>query len=178
MWAISISRQMEVRFMNKKGVTLIEMIIVMVIIAIGAVLFIPNIGGWLPNYRLRSAARNVVSTMRTSQMKAISTNLEYRVYFHYNGGSLGDYKYRYWVERGNLSSASTNWVGTIAFTNAAREGQLYELPKGVTNNFAGFFEFNPDSSSTSGSLTLQNSRGTQRRLGVTPSTGRVTITTP
>ena len=173
MWAISISRQMEVRFMNKKGVTLIEMIIVMVIIAIGAVLFIPNIGGWLPNYRLRSAARNVVSTMRTSQMKAISTNLEYRVYFNFNGGT-----YRYWVERGNLSSGSTNWVGTIDHTNTAREGQLYELPKGVANNFAGFFEFNPDSSSTSGSLTLQNSRGTQRRLAVTPSTGRVTITTP
>jgi general secretion pathway protein H len=173
MLAISIFQQTEVKFMNKKGVTLIEMIIVMVIIAIGATLFIPNIGGWLPNYRLRSAARSVVSIMRTSQMKAVSTNLEYRVYFNFNSGT-----YRYWIERGNLNSGSTNWVGTIASTNTAREGQLYELPTGVTNNFSGFFEFNPDSTSTSGSLTLQNSRGTQRQLTLTPSTGRVKITTP
>jgi len=159
--------------MNKKGVTLIEMIVVMGIIAIGAVLFVPNIGGWLPNYRLRSAARDIVSTMRTSQMRAVSRNLEYRIYFNSNGG-----RYRYWTERGNLSSSSTNWVGTTASTNAAREGVINELPNGITNNFVGFFEFNPDSSSTSGSMILQNNRGTQRRLAVTPSTGRVTIKTP
>ena len=33
--------------MNQRGVTLIELIIVMVIIAIGAVLTTPNISGWL-----------------------------------------------------------------------------------------------------------------------------------
>jgi len=161
--------------MNKKGVTLIELIVVMVIIAIGAVLFVPNIGAWMPNYRLRSVARNIVSTMRTSQMKAVSTNLEYRVYFNFNSG---DKKYRYWIERGNLSSSSTNWDGTIDLDNAAREGGINILPNGVTNNFAGFIEFNPDSSSSSGSITLQNSRGTVRRLAITPSTGRVKITTP
>jgi prepilin-type N-terminal cleavage/methylation domain-containing protein len=67
--------------MNKKGVTLIELIVVMVIIGIGAVLFAPNIGAFLPSYRLRSAARDIVSTMRTAQMKAVSTNLNYRVSF-------------------------------------------------------------------------------------------------
>jgi len=46
--------------MNRKGVTLIELIVVMVIIAIGAVLLAPNIGAWLPNYRLRSATRDIV----------------------------------------------------------------------------------------------------------------------
>jgi prepilin-type N-terminal cleavage/methylation domain-containing protein len=159
--------------MNKKGVTLIELIVVMVIIAIGAVLFVPNIGGWMPNYRLRSVARNIVSTMRTAQMKAVSTNLEYRVYFNLTAG-----KYRYWIEKGNLSSSSTNWVGTVDLDNAAREGGINELPNGVKNNFAGFIEFNPDSTSSSGSITLQNSRGTVRQLAITPSTGRVKITTP
>ncbi len=53
----------------------------MVIIGIGAVLFIPNIGGWMPSYRLRSATRDIASTMRTAQMKAISTNMRYQVSF-------------------------------------------------------------------------------------------------
>ena len=67
------------RKMNDKGVTLIELVVVFVIIAIGAVMLIPNIGTWLPNYRLRSAARDIVSTMRTAQMRAISNNIQYRV---------------------------------------------------------------------------------------------------
>ena len=71
--------------MNKKGVTLIELVVVFVIIAIGAVLLVPNIGGWLPNYRLRSATRDIVSTLRTAQMKAVSTNTQYRVDFDVRG---------------------------------------------------------------------------------------------
>lgn len=157
--------------MNKKGVTLVELIIVIVIIGISALFLVPNIGAWLTNYRLRSAARDIVSTMRTAQMKAVTTNLEYR--FYSNSAAR-----KYWTERGNQSSGSTNWVGTTALSNSAREGAINDLPTGVTINFSGFIEFNPDSTSSSGSMTLQNSKGTQRRLSVNTSTGRVTITTP
>ena len=68
--------------MNKRGVTLLELIVVMVIIAIGAALMVPSIGNWLPRYRLRSAARDIVSTMRVAQMKAVSTNVTYHVSFN------------------------------------------------------------------------------------------------
>jgi len=67
--------------MNQKGVTLIELIVVIVIIGIMGVLMVPNIGGWLPNYRLRSAARDIASTLRVAQMKAVSNNLSYGVVF-------------------------------------------------------------------------------------------------
>src|SRR4030066_1681688 len=67
--------------MNEKGVTLIELIIVMVIIAIGATLMAPGISSWMPHYRLKSATRDLVSTMRIAQMKAISNNLTHEVFF-------------------------------------------------------------------------------------------------
>jgi prepilin-type N-terminal cleavage/methylation domain-containing protein len=154
--------------MSKKGVTLLELIVVMVIIGIGAVLFTPNIGGWMQSYRLRSATRDIVSTMRTAQMKAVSANLEYRVYFNAAG--------QYWTERGNQSSGSTNW-STDPYS-AATEGAINSLPTGVTKTFNGFIQFNTNSTSSSGSVTLQNSRGTVRQLTLTPSTGRVTISQP
>ena len=58
--------------MRKRGVTLVELVVVMAIIAIGAAFVAPNIGAWIPNYRLRSASRDVTSALRTAQMKAIS----------------------------------------------------------------------------------------------------------
>jgi type II secretion system protein H len=147
---------------NKKGVTLIELVVVFVIIAIGAVLLAPNIGAWLPNYRLRSAARDLVSTLRTAQMKAVSTNTVYGVGFDANAWQL----YR---SSGGLSP----------------EGAAMNLPKGVqfsNNNFPvngalgkRFAQFNPDSTSSSGGVTLQNTKGTQRRITLTSTTGKVRV---
>ncbi len=147
--------------MNKKGVTLIELIVVMVIIGVLAAFFAPNIGAWLPNLRLRGAARDIVSTMRTAQMRAVSTNLIYQVSF-------------------TLPSTYVLQYQTTAGT--VNEGAVQTLPSGVlisgitipANNAI----FNPDSTSSTGSLTLQNNRGAERRLTLTPSTGRVTITIP
>ena len=142
--------------------TLIELIIVMVIIAIGAVLFAPNIGGWMTSYRLRSAARDIASTMRTAQMKAISTNMKYQVSFTLPMSYVLQYQ---------------NTLGTWV-----TEGATQTIPSGISISaitIAGNSAvFNPNSTSSTGSITLQNSKGTQRRLTLTPSTGRITITTP
>ena len=148
--------------MNKRGVTLVELIVVMVIIAIGAVLIAPNIGAWLPNYRLRSATRDIVSTMRTAQMKAISNNLQYHVLFN-----LAVQPQTFILEYQNTGGA---WIS---------DGATQALPSGVrvssitlADNKA---QFNPNSTSSTGSLTLSNSRGTQRTVTLTPSTGRIKI---
>jgi general secretion pathway protein H len=146
---------------NHKGITLVELIVVMVIIAIGAALLVPNIGAWLPNYRLRSGTRDVVSTLRMAQMKAVSTNLPYGVAFDANSCQL----YR--------SSG-----GLIP------EGSPVNLPSGVqfnNNTFPvdgtlgkPFAQFNPNASMASGGiLTLQNPTGAERRITFSPSTGKV-----
>jgi prepilin-type N-terminal cleavage/methylation domain-containing protein len=145
---------------NKKGITLIELIIVMVIIAIGATLMVPGIGVWLPNYRLRSATRDIVSTMRSAQMKAISNNTEYQVSF--NPGP-GTYILQY-------RDTGGNWIN---------EGVLQTLPSGIQISaitFAGNnAEFNPNSTSSSGSVTLRNTKGTTRRIVLMATTGRVRV---
>jgi prepilin-type N-terminal cleavage/methylation domain-containing protein len=144
--------------MNRKGVTLIELIVVIVIIAIGAVLLIPNIGAFLPNYRLRGAARDIMSTMRVAQMKAVSNNTEYQVWI--TGGS-------YVLQRN-----SGGWIS---------EGDAKSLPTGITINSNTFTNpannplFRPNSSSNGGTLVLQNTKGNQRTITVLPSTGRITV---
>ena len=144
----------------KKGVTLIELVVVMAIIAIGAVLLAPNIGAWLPNYRLRSATQEVVSLLRTAQMKAISTNREYQVSFNPGAGSF-ILQYH---------NSGTDWPN---------EGETRTLPKGIIISGIGFpgnkAQFNPNSTSSTGSITLRNTKGTEKTISLTTSTGRVHV---
>jgi type IV fimbrial biogenesis protein FimT len=150
--------------MNKKGFTLIELIVVFVIIAVTAVLIVPNIRGWLPRYRLKSATREIVSTMRTAQMKAISNRMQYQVDFN-----VGTNSYILQYNSGGL------------FKN---DGPVQTTPSGITVNIAnlpnGIALFNPDSTCPNGgSITLSYQKGgvTQDQKGIflNAATGRVRI---
>jgi len=152
---------MSIKPMNKRGVTLIELVVVFVIIAIGAVLLVPNIGAWLPNYRLRGATRDIASTMRVAQMKAVSTNTQYRVDFNVGGNN---YVLQYQTTAGFVNEGVTQGLPTgVTFIGAVFSG-------GVS-----WAVFNTDSTSSAGTVTLQNTKKAQRIITVTSATGRVRI---
>ena len=144
---------------NKRGVTLMELLVVFAIIALGAVLMVPNMGAWIPNYRLRNATRDLISTMRVAQMRAVSNNAEYQV--EIIGGS-------YTLQR--FSSGLATWID---------EGDEATLPTGITiisNNFLNSNPlFRPNSSSNGGTIVLENIKKTRRTIRVLPSTGRISI---
>jgi len=146
--------------MNRRGVTLLELIIVMVIIAIGAGLLAPGIGTWIPIYRLKGATRDIVSTLRTAQMKSISINTDYQV---------------------NFSTATTyvlEYRNTLGVFVA--EGSQQTLPTGIEfTTFPRIFRFNPNSTAwISGALTIKNTKGSTRTITLTTSTGRIVVNPP
>ena len=146
--------------MNRKGVTLIELIVVVAIIAIGAVLTTPNISGWLPSYRLRNATRDVASIMRFAQLKAVSNNIWYRVTFDTANN-------KYFLEYSQ--DLGTTWT---------KEGEDQTLPTGVQFNttFAGnATTFFTNSTATDGNVTLNNNKGATRRVRLLGLTGRIRI---
>ena len=148
--------------MNKRGVTLIELVVVFAIIAIGAVLMVPNMGSWIQSYRLRGATRDITSTLRTAQMKAVSINLNHRVSFTEGIGDAGSYV----LER----STGGIWVS---------DGASKTLPTGIqlaTNFTDDKVVFKPNSAvEQGGTISLQNPKGTTRTITVLLSTGRITI---
>lgn len=133
---------------NQRGVTLIELIIVIVIIAIGATLLTPGITSWMHHYRLRNATRDIASTMRIAQMKAISNNLTYQIAFDPANNS-------YLLQYQDTGGAIIN------------EGDVQVLRNGVTFNttFAGNIAlFRADSTVTGGNVSLTNTKGSQKNI--------------
>ena len=146
--------------MSRKGVTLLELIIVMIIIAIAAALTIPSIGAWLPNYRLKTATRDIVSLMRSAQMKAISENTEYRVRFVAADGS-------YVVQRRTTAGV---WVDDGVAQRVSDGIRFHEI--NLPDNSA---EFNPNSTSSAGNIVLRNRKENEKRIVLFSATGRIRI---
>lgn len=127
---------------------MIELIIVMVIITIGATLMAPGLSSWMPHYRLKSATRDIVSIMRIAQIKAISNNLTYQMTFDPPNGS-------YFLQYQDTGGA---WVN---------ETEVQRLQTGVQFNttFAGnIATFRPDSTITGGDVNLTNTKGSQKTI--------------
>ena len=151
--------------MNKKGVTLIELITVMVIIAILAALTVPSLGSWISYYRLRSGARDVVSVMRTAQMRAVSYNMRYGVAF-----DAPNLQYQLYQDSGGLQA----------------DGAANPLPTGITYNgivglptdgpgglpFISFFPNSTASGTGTPTITLRNSKGKEKTIEISLGVGK------
>jgi prepilin-type N-terminal cleavage/methylation domain-containing protein len=72
---------MRIRLRDKKGFTMIELLIVIAIIGITAAVASPYIIDWIPTIRVNSAARDLVSEMQLARMKAVSERNNYVITF-------------------------------------------------------------------------------------------------
>jgi type IV fimbrial biogenesis protein FimT len=67
------------------GFTLVELLVTIAMVALLAAIAVPNFIGWLPDYRLRSAARDLFSNFQKAKLTAIKQNVNTAVCFHGSG---------------------------------------------------------------------------------------------
>jgi prepilin-type N-terminal cleavage/methylation domain-containing protein len=143
---------------RERGVTLIEIAVVLAIVGIMALFMAPAIGEWIDNFRIRQAARDISSTLQQAKMKAISSRLQYRVVFN-----VGTETYQLWKN-------DAGWV---------TEGNANTVPRGVDIDNTGFtadtvlFNIN-GTASENGTITIDNAKGKQYQININ-TVGRVSI---
>jgi prepilin-type N-terminal cleavage/methylation domain-containing protein len=70
---------------RERGLTLVELVVTIAIVAVLAAAMIPSLGRWVSHYRIRGAARDVASCFRLAQMTAIQQNRNCAVQFDLSG---------------------------------------------------------------------------------------------
>jgi len=154
------------------GLTLVELMVVISIIAIMSAVAIPNLISWLPNYRLNGAAREVLSAIELARLTAVRENASVAVTF-----TPGNAAYHLWVDNGEGGGGAND------FTQNGTERTLRggPMPPSIAMSSAVFgasssFRFNgtglplrTDGSPGGGAVVLTNSKG--KTLTVTLSSG-------
>ena len=76
---------------DKRGMTMIEMMVVVAIIGVMMALAIPSYNAMLPHLRVKGASRDVAEALQVARMKAVAKNNAYIVQFNDHGGSPANY---------------------------------------------------------------------------------------
>jgi type IV fimbrial biogenesis protein FimT len=66
---------------KKDGFTMIELLVTIIVFGVLASIAIPGFSRWLPNYRLKGAARDVYSNLQLAKMGAVKDRGEWAVVF-------------------------------------------------------------------------------------------------
>jgi prepilin-type N-terminal cleavage/methylation domain-containing protein len=158
----------EKRKMNRKGVTLIELIVVVCIVGITAALTVPGMGRQVQKYRLKSGAREVANFILETRTEAIKKGdvenpVAYRVVFNTSGNSFKRQVYQ-----------SGSWSDEIAYRSLPAKitiGGLSPSPSGVSSTDSSFRYFRPD-----GSFVLDmNTDPTDDQYDSTPVTVKIQL---
>ncbi len=113
-----------------RGLSLLELLVVMVILAIAVTLAVPNLSLWMEKYTIWKARRQLVTDLQLAKMRAVSQGLQHRVPFD---SATASYK----IEQGDAPRGSTT-RSQIGITRALADPQNPHYANGVAlaTNFA------------------------------------------
>lgn len=158
----------------RRGVTLIELILVMVMLGLLAGLLLPRMSDFFPALQVRESADLLFAWARKARADAATTGVRHRLVFDEKGRTYWIvYEPRPLTEPG-IFQVMVGWEGRELPDDVELTG-LEGLEADSLNEGQRYLEFRPDGTAAGGSLTIRNDRGDRRILKVEKATGKVTL---
>lgn len=161
------------KFSKNQGITLLEILLVINIIAILASLSIPSFFNNIADYRLKSAVRELVSDIQKSRAEAIKYNSNVIIDFnpgnYTNSGEVGSYKI--FVDDGRGNGIKNNFIHESDETfiannkNMPKDVSLYDA-KFSTVTYTGFKPSGLLIGNRFGSIKLRNNKSKYYKISI------------
>ena len=154
---------------SSKGITLLEMVIVVVVLGVIAAMAAPQFAGVLPRLKFKNKSRDIVSDLRLARSDAIAQRGQFGLYFDYSQNG-------YIVFKDQINPSLFTYDIGDSVIKTVSLGQDVSLYYSTFSNNT--IVFKPDgSASFSGNVTISNGEGEeQAAIDVLASTGRVKLT--
>jgi len=134
---------------NRRGMSIVEVLIVVALIAIMALAFFPNIRNTMETRDFENTARNIQTTIQRARMEAVKTKLNHRVAFV--EGTSG---WEFYIEKEETSGTWTLMQGFVKKIIPSRFNVTVNLPaQTVIFSPLGFIQ---NYSSSENSITIQS----------------------
>ncbi len=134
---------------NAKGLSLIEVLVVVVILGIASGLAVPSFSTWIDKYRVKKTARQLATDLQFAKMKSIAEKVEYKLIFDSTNKA-------YTIQRGDLPSASTSWTVVDIPRQLADSTNPYYSKSVSLNSTVGAVTFTPAGSASMATIKLSN----------------------
>jgi len=138
---------MNIRMQNKRGFTLIELIVVIMLMGIIMMIALPGIQTWMTKSRLNGAARQIMTDLMYARMKAASENHRFVLTV------LNNRQYRILDDNNNNGSAETGEAVIIK--------DIKSNYPDVTMSATGNFTFYPPGLAFGATCTVTNRAGSK-----------------
>ncbi len=156
------------RFLDKKGFTMVEMVMVVAIMLVLISVAVPSFNTWTRTLKFKEVALDISSQLRLGRQLSVTNNLEYRVEC-----DLGGRRYR--LTQGNMPSGSTAWTVVKPWTSL--DANVNWTAGAACSSSASInIILYPNGSSDSGTVCIQDSDNVVRfQVNISPTSGRAYI---
>ena len=160
---------------RRRGFTLVELILVMIVIFTLATVVAPRFSDFFPSLQVRKSTEHLMAWARKARADAAITGTRQRLYVDAS-------KRKFWIEHEPRPIKDPGKF--VALTGAWAEELLPQgvdiesVDKAETDGSARYVEFRPDGTSSEATVVLSNDNGDRQTLRIEAATSKIYIEPP